>query len=427
MQKSVVSIVKGTDPEKIVGEALDLIGGVKNLIRPGSTVVVKPNAGHPWPPETSVCTSPEVVAATIKEVRKAGPKQIILAEAAAIGCDTMQCFEVTGIGKAAEDAGVDKIIDIKREKDLIKIPIRDAWSDIKSVLLPRFLLEADHLVNVPIVKPNPATIITLCLKNIKGVVQDKVHYQMHQTNLIHAMLDLWTVCKADLQIVDCIRPGEGFGPHNTLQAEFGCVVAGKDPLAVDITTFRMIGLDIDLVKWYMGPARERGLGQFEDKDIEIRGRTIKEVFKPLWIPYDLRGFHRYPEYNIYSEGACSSCIALMVYTMEKLKALGEYDKHAGATIVIGRPKELPKGVPIGKLFLVGDCTKKFRDQGIWAGGCCPTEAAPIWAIVDGKAYENLEDYPFDIRKRHTEEMVIMQEHTVRMKEKWDKEQRGKEK
>jgi len=71
----------------MVEEALELIGGVKNLIRPGSTVVIKPNAGHNYGPETSVCTSPEAVAATIKVLRKANPKQIILAEAAAIGCD----------------------------------------------------------------------------------------------------------------------------------------------------------------------------------------------------------------------------------------------------------------------------------------------------------------------------------------------------
>ena len=63
-----------------------------------------------------------VVAAVIKELRKAKPRQVLLAEALAIGCDTLQCLEASGIGKAVEEAGVDKIIDIKREKDLIKIP-----------------------------------------------------------------------------------------------------------------------------------------------------------------------------------------------------------------------------------------------------------------------------------------------------------------
>jgi isopropylmalate/homocitrate/citramalate synthase len=109
MFKSIVSIVKGTDTDKLVDEALSLLGGVDSLIKPNSTVVVKPNAGHPFPQETSVNTSPAVVSAVIKALRKAKPKQIILAEASAIGCDTMESLEVSGIRKAAEDAGADII------------------------------------------------------------------------------------------------------------------------------------------------------------------------------------------------------------------------------------------------------------------------------------------------------------------------------
>ena len=152
MSKSIVSIVKGTDTEKLVDEALSLLGGVESLIKPNSTVVVKPNAGHPFPPETSVNTSPAVVSAIIKVLRKAKPKQIILAEASAIGCDSMEALEVSGIRKAAEDAGADRIIDIKAEKDLISLPIRDSRSDLTRVPLPRFLVEADHIVNLPIFK-----------------------------------------------------------------------------------------------------------------------------------------------------------------------------------------------------------------------------------------------------------------------------------
>jgi len=50
MSKSIVSIVKGTDTEKLVDEALSLLGGVESLIKPNSVVVIKPNAGHPFPP-----------------------------------------------------------------------------------------------------------------------------------------------------------------------------------------------------------------------------------------------------------------------------------------------------------------------------------------------------------------------------------------
>ena len=50
IETSIVSIVKGQDAEAMVEQAVDHLGGVKSLIRPGSTVVVKPNAGHEGAP-----------------------------------------------------------------------------------------------------------------------------------------------------------------------------------------------------------------------------------------------------------------------------------------------------------------------------------------------------------------------------------------
>ena len=388
MFKSIVSIVKGTDTEKLVDETLSLLGGVDSLIKPNSTVVVKPNAGHPFPPETSVNTSPAVVSAVVKALRKAKPKQIILAEASAIGCDTMESLEVSGIRKAAEDAGADSIIDIKAEKDLISIPIRDARSDLTRVPLPRFLIEADHIVNLPIFKAHVSVVFTCALKNIKGVVQDKVHQQMHITNLAESLVDLWSVIKPDLSIVDMIRPAEGFGPHATSPVDFGCIVAGKDPAAVDATVCRMVGLDIKKVDYYK-PARERGIGKIDEDQIEIRGTRIEEVFQQLWLPY-LGGFEQWPEYHIYAENACSSCQSLLAFTMEKLKSLGEYEKNAGISILIGPKKKLPEGVKPGKdLILIGDCLRKYRGQGPFASGCPSLEPFPLWAIIDRRDHTEM--------------------------------------
>ena len=387
MDKSIVSIAKGTDVEKLVHDVFAPLGGVQALIKARSTVVLKPNAGHSAGPETSVNTNPEFVAAMIREVRKANPKEIIVAEAAAVGCDTMECFESSGIGKAAEDAGADRILDIKSDKDLITVPIRDAKSDLTKVKLPRFLVEAEHIVNLPIFKSHCSMVFTCALKNIKGTVQDKVHYQMHQTDLAAAMLDLWSVVRADLNVADMIRPAEGFGPHSTVPVDFGCLVAGRDAVAVDATACRMVGLPVEKVA-YFDAARDRGLGRFKEEDIEVVGESIADVYQPLWLPYT-EGFEKYPEYKIDTEGACSSCLSLVGLTMEKLKALGEYDKNADVTILVGRKKEIPEGIDPEKLLLFGDCLKMHRKKGVFAGGCPPLEPHPLWAIVDRKDQEGM--------------------------------------
>jgi len=388
MEKSIVSIVKGTDAEAMVEEALEHLGGVSSLFEPGATVVVKPNAGHVYPPESAVNTSPEVTAAAIKALRKGRPRVIILAEASAIGCDTMECLEASGIKRAAEEAGVDKIIDIKSETDLVDIPIPDARSDIKEVKLPRFLTEADFIVNLPIFKSHVSMVFSCALKNIKGVVQDMVHAVMHFTDLAAAMMDLWSVIDVDLTIADLIRPMEGFGPHCGTPIDFGCVLACADPVALDATACRMVGLDIDKVDYFKA-AIDRGMGNIDEGRIEIRGNSLEEVQRPIYLPY-LEGFEAWPEYEFYTRNACSTCQGLIAYTMVRMQALGEYDRNAGAQIVIGRKKGIPEGLKPGKdLILVGDCLrplkKRIEEAGgecVFAVGCPPLEILPYWALRD---------------------------------------------
>jgi uncharacterized protein (DUF362 family) len=409
-EKSVVSIVKGVDAETMVAEALDLIGGVESMIRPGSTVVIKPNAGHESGPETSVNTSPAMVAAVIKVLRRARPAKIILAEASAIGCDTMTCLEVSGIRKAAEDAGIDEIRDIKSDKDLVCREIANPTSDIHKVELPRFLLEADHLVNIPIFKSHVSMVFSCALKNLKGVVQDMHHYVMHCTNLAAAMMDLGDIVRPDFTVVDMIRPMEGFGPHSGTPAEFGCVLAGRDMVAIDATACRMAGLAIEKVDFF-DAAREKGLGNFDEEHIEIRGCSIKEVQRDLYMPY-LDGFDAWPEYNFHIEKACSTCQGLLSFTMSKLKSLGEYDKNRGLHIVLGRHKKLPDGVePGNNLLLMGDCglalKKRIEKMGgtcMHVPGCPPAEPLPAWMIVDHGDVKI--DGPEAARKRQVEEDAL---------------------
>ncbi len=395
----------------MVRESLDLLGGVTSLIRPGAAVVIKPNVGHPFADNTSVNTSIAVVTAVIKELRKARPRKIILAESSARGCDTLECLEVSGIGKAAENAGVDQIIDIKREKDLIRIPIRDARADMRTVQLPRFLLEADHIVNLPIFKSHVAMVFTCALKNIKGVVQDSVHFQMHQTDLAASIIDVWSIIRADLTIADLVRPAEGFGPHCTIPVDFGCIVAGRDPVAVDATVCRMVGLDISQVRIF-DAARERGFGNSDADKIEIRGKKIEEVFKPLWLPY-MSGPESWPEYDIQAEDACSSCRGLLAFTMEKMKALGQYEKNMEASLLIGPKKTLPDKDP-KDIILVGDCLKNWRGKGVFVGGCPPRERDPIWCIENR---QDSEKFTASLRNKETEaeEARLIMEHVNKIR------------
>ena len=48
--KSTVSVVKGTDVDRSVRKAIDLIGGIRSVIQTGQTVLIKPNFAVVAPP-----------------------------------------------------------------------------------------------------------------------------------------------------------------------------------------------------------------------------------------------------------------------------------------------------------------------------------------------------------------------------------------
>lgn len=373
--KSIVAIAKEQDVQASVTRVFDLMGGVCNLIEKGSTVVLKPNAGHVADPHSAVVTSPEVIQAVVREVKKAEPGRIIIAEAAAIGCDTIECFKACGVTAVAEEEDVD-LIDIKREKDLINVPIRGYRSNISHVKLPRWLVEAEHIINMPILKAHASMMFSCALKNIKGVVQDKVHLDMHQDNLTMAMMDVWYAVRADINIVDAIYAGGGYSPHEPVPEYIGCILGSKDPVAVDKICCYLAGMDPNVVS-YFTVAEEAGFGNYKDENIEVIGEKWEDHKIDLWIPY-LAGLDSWPEYNIYYKNACSSCQALLALNMETLKASGSYAGNTDMAIVVGRKtpeemEEIKAKHPADKLILHGNCLRRYMKDGIFVEGCPPAE------------------------------------------------------
>ena len=387
MSKSLVALAKGSDVQANVTKVFEQMGGVTNMIAKGETVVIKPNAGHANPADSAVDTNPETLRAVIREIKKAEPGRIIVAEAAAIGCDTMECFEVCGIKAVVEEEGGVELIDIKRDKDLINIPVRGYRSNISHCKLPRFLLEAEHIVNLPILKAHASMVFSGALKNIKGVVQDRVHMDMHAQNLTMAMMDVWYAARPDINIMDAMYAAGGYSPHTPVPLKVDCILGSYDPVALDRVACALVGIDTDLVD-YFDVAKEVGLGETSLDNIEIAGDSLEACKTRMWVPYVGDMASRWPEYDVHCQGGCSSCQALLSINMEELKAIGIYDENAGSSVAIGPCKgdEIPADVPDEKIFLQGNCTKSYlkdHPNAYWIPGCPPVEPA-LYLTIQNK-------------------------------------------
>src|SRR5512133_2408040 len=104
-----VSIVPCSDysnTKEAIARALDLLGGLENMIDPGDRVLLKPNILAASPPEAATTTHPAVVSAMCEFVLSAGGKPIV-GDGAGISRPgaTAKALKTSGIEEAALKAG----------------------------------------------------------------------------------------------------------------------------------------------------------------------------------------------------------------------------------------------------------------------------------------------------------------------------------
>lgn len=71
-----LAVTKGDDPGKNTAAAIALLGGMKQFVKPGQTVVVKPNILTTREPKYGVTTNPAAVATVVRLAWEAGAKSV---------------------------------------------------------------------------------------------------------------------------------------------------------------------------------------------------------------------------------------------------------------------------------------------------------------------------------------------------------------
>ena len=377
MAKPKVAIVK--TPKKpaekevaaAVRKAIEMVGGLPDKIRKGDTVIIKPNVVSTNPPEAAVNTDTRVCQAIADMVKEKGARPII-AESSGVGIDTDKSLEAAGYFKLREQGY--EVINLKAKgTELVKVPVPKGKS-LKEVELPKIVVEAKAIIDVPKMKCHDQTLVTLSLKNMKGILPDVWKRKLHTTfGIMQGVADLHTVMKPALCVVDGILAMEGLGPVYGDPLEMDLVIAGKDPVAVDAVTSEIMGyepVDYSIVH----VAALTGVGVDDLKQIEVIGEPIAKVkrrFKTSVeaiqekIPFP-QGFQ-----VLYDEKACSGCRNQMLSSLVDMANAGVLDQAKGWTVLCGKFEQLPDVSNVEKLLLIGACLSRFKDKGVFVQACPP--------------------------------------------------------
>jgi len=244
------------------------------------TVLLKPNLVG-LDPLGMMNTHPAVIAATRETFLRMGASEVLIGDGPAMDRDTQAVLESI---RLREYAGPLSRVFVDLNIDAVeRVELKTRASRLKELYFPRTVRGVDFLVSLPKLKTHHWAGVTLSLKNMFGVVPGGCYGWpkniLHWAGIDRAILDINAAVRPDFAIVDGIIGMEGNGPIQGQPKSCGVIVCGDDPVAVDATCSRVMGLLPEKIK-YLAQAGTL-LGHIQEEKIQQLGESIKSTCTPF--------------------------------------------------------------------------------------------------------------------------------------------------
>ncbi len=278
-----VSITKcsGYEYEKVeaaVHSALEPLGGIRSFVKRGDTVLLKINMLAAKSPEKAITTHPVIVEVVAREVASAGGRVIVGDSPAGVIKGIQHFWEKTGIGRTVEAFG----------GELVRFEgagLRRICTGRRVYHITSILDRVDVVINMPKLKTHGFTLFTGAVKNCFGLIPGFQKANFHKAapkveSFSEILVDILSIAKPDLHIMDAIVGLEGNGPSSSgSPRDVGYVIASHDPVALDTIASRIIGFGEKAIATTR-IAADRGLGEGKLSRIRLEGPPLSEIIIP---------------------------------------------------------------------------------------------------------------------------------------------------
>ena len=229
------------DPLDNLVNLLEPLGGIGSFVKPGQSVGFLVNS--PWQ-HKGFYTNPELVLQLMKMCKETGAGQIV-------------CYKPVREGYWEEAKGYNDMktlieeIQYGDERITVEIP---KGKYLTSAEVFKAFLETDVYIAIPVAKHHNGTLFSGVMKGMMGVSSRDTNRHMHSPDgeytyekeeyLSGCIADLNLVRQPDLCVVDagvCATSNGPRGPGETVSP--GRILAGTDPLAMDVYSANLIGMD----------------------------------------------------------------------------------------------------------------------------------------------------------------------------------------
>jgi uncharacterized protein (DUF362 family) len=235
----------------------------RELVAAGASVAVKPNLCTERVEQKHTANTSLGVLRAVCEVLLERTSDVTIVESDGARYAAEAAFENNGVYGLAKELGV-KVLNLSKD-ELVEV----ADPRLRGFGMARTWLEADAFVTLPVLKTHATTVFTGALKNQWGCVPryDRILLHKYLHDLIATINQLRPVTIA---LMDGLVGMQGRGPINGYPIDLNVLLAARDPVALDATAMRLIGLDPPTSR-HLVQARDLGLGTLAEGEISIDG------------------------------------------------------------------------------------------------------------------------------------------------------------
>ena len=416
--KSAAALVRYHGSPDSLRRAIELCDGFTGLT-PNDRVLIKPNlVGYDerYPmPLFGIFTTTRIVEDLIVLLKEHGARSIAVAEGSVYvkgkdaGLTTHQIYDKLGYPLLAQRHDVE-LIDLMQQ-EFVTVEA-EGWE----FEVARPALEADFLINLPVLKTHNQSKVSLGLKNLKGCLSNKSRRNAHGAD--HSLLQRLSLfverITPALTVIDGIFGLERGPYHGSIAKRVNALVASNDPLAADCVGAALAGLDPAEVSHLVDFAGRHGRSVALEA-IELRGDPLDSLRQRLRWDTDWRedgsGPRVWDKLGLetaalpkYDDTLCTGCAYLYGPILLMLMSAA-LEGDAAATEVLTGKAMAPSG-SAAHTVLVGQCMIKANARheairhAVRIRGCPPSFDAVQKGLaecgirVDLDAYRRLQGMVF---------------------------------
>jgi uncharacterized protein (DUF362 family) len=272
MPDAIVTLTQCRDytPSK-VAESLqrhfELLGGLDKFVRPGDSVLLKPNFIAPRSHRHATQTHPSIIIETARLLKDFEAKPFVADSPA--WADVFACTKALRLDEPLRELGV---------------PVRQLnkpeWHRIGTgntrVGISSAAINADVIINLPKFKSHQQLVATFAVKNMFGCVTGKRKAIWHfrkggnTDDFCELLIDIYKFLKPVLTIIDGVYAMDGPGPIRGRTRPLGYIIGGVDPIACETVCAGLVNIEPEKIP-IINTAEQIGFGCSNISQIKILG------------------------------------------------------------------------------------------------------------------------------------------------------------